>query len=1330
MDELERISGAGGGGGKKPHTPVEQPNNLQSFIRGRILDLLAYGPIKGLVNGLQSVYLDDTPVENPDGTLNFEGIDLEFRTGTPDQEFIPGFRAVENTTEINTLVLFDNPPVRTVSNLNADALLVTVQVAGLAKSQDNGDVVQHSVAVSVDVRRGAGAWTTMVSDVISGKTTSGYPRTYRVKIPDGTGDVSVRVSRGNKESSSDRVRDQVTWTLLTEVIDKRFSYPSMALAGISVNSRLFGSSMPARSYDLYLSVVDVPSNYDPETRVYTGLWNGTFKKAWTDNPAWAYYDLATHPIIGAGLKNVDKFGLYQIAKYCDELVPDGYGGMEPRFTINTVFSEQEDAYVALNTLAGIFRGMTYWGTNTVVPVADMPSTPKRIVSPANVIEGDFNYVGTSDRERHSVAVVMWSDPKDGGKMIPEVYEDPESIEKFGWRETRVTAVGCNSRGQALRLAKWILYSERMETQTLSYKATMDHATVRPGDIIRVADPFYQGARMAGRVLSATLTKLELDNVPADVVASIGGTWYLSISMPDQTIHKLQVSSFQGNTVNVVGSLSELPTPGAIWGLSSAGLDLPLYRVAGVKEDSDGVYAITATEYDPNKYSFVELGLKIDAPPTSLLPSGPVAPPLDLSFEAYKYFAGGSEHQGLVISWTPPKDVRADTFMLDVQGPSDTAYRTVYNGPGFSYDLKDAMGGQWSIRVRSYASTTGIPSEWVFRNVQVAQLLMPVPPDSVIVVEKTFEITLSPVSAYPSQMWEFWRSDVALSPGEIETNAMQLSTGTYLVDVGLRSAKTYFYFIRGVNQYGKSSWFAAQGTTIADFEDIMNEVKKEITSGETYQWLNQQITTVSTQVATEVSTEIVDQKVADLQEQINNLTDALAYDPTKAYVKYNTVRVGNDLWQAKGPVPADPTGVNGPPNGTYWLKTGEIVEQAGNMAAQVEENRVNIEEVDGQLQSTASKVTGLIAQARDDDGEGALQDVLGGIKARAQIQDRINVVAQDGYAMAERVSSMAVEVGDNKAAINDLDRVVADEKTATAERYSSLKVEVDGNKATADSQIKLVADEQKVTAQSLQNLTTDYNGNKAQVQSDIKLVSDAQSATAQSLTTLTTDYNGNKTAVQQQITAVSDAQAATAQSLTTLTSDYNGNKTTVQQQLTANANATTAQGQTISTLQTTVGQNTAAVQQTSQAVATLDGKLKAMYGLKVQLSAGGKQYTAGMGIDITTSGGITQSQIFFQADRFALLNVTNGVETLPFLIDAGSTYINVAMIKTASIDFLKISDTLQSTNYVANSTGWKLWKNGTFELNGPVAGGGRMRITNQLLQVFDAAGTLRVRLGIW
>lgn len=817
----------GAKGSSKPpaqYIPVEDPNTLRSKARGRILDLLAHGPIVGLVNGLQSVYLDDTPLQNPDGTFNFSGVTVQTREGYPDQAYIPGFTAVENATEIAAEVKYATPIVRSVTNNDADAVIVTVAVQGLNQQQSNGDVTGYQVGFYIDVRNNGGAWVTTAGDTIAGKTMSTYQRSVRVPL-NGTGPFDIRVRRATQEATETaKINDKLFWAIMTEVIDARLSYPDSALVAIDVDSELFGSKMPARSYDLKLSIIRVPSNYDPINRTYTGFWDGSFKMAWTDNPAWCFYDLSTHPTIGADNQDVDKWVLYRIAQYCDEMVPDGYGGMEPRFTCNTLFASREEAITTLNTLASVFRGMVYWGADSVVAVGDMPGDATKLVTPANVTSDGFEYVGTSLRERHSVAVVMWNDPTDNYKQIPELYEDPESIQLFGWRETQVTAACCTSRGQARRLAKWILYSERMETETVTYTATADHADLRPGDYIKVSDPDRAAARLGGRTKDATNKVITLDKAPAEANS---GTWYLSCVMPSGVIQQREVQSFNGDVCTVKTVFPEVPLKGAVWVLSSAQVVTPMYRVTSVIEQDDGLtFQITATEHDPNKYAFVEFDLQLPDRPDSTIPSGPLAAPTHIVARSFKYIAGGTEHQGLTVSWRGVDDVRCNGYILEARDPNDVTYRTLYAGSGLSVDEKDIVDGEWLFRIKATTST-GRTSEWANVVINIAGLLLPAPPDSIEVSETTFEITLRPQSIYPGAMYEFWRSDVPLTMNMVESNARRIAINNELVDVGLKPKTTYYYYVRGTNIYGVSNFVGAQGTTLYNFEDILTALDEDI-----------------------------------------------------------------------------------------------------------------------------------------------------------------------------------------------------------------------------------------------------------------------------------------------------------------------------------------------------------------------------------------------------------------------------------------------------------------------------------------------------------------------
>ena len=722
IQELHGSGGGGKGGGGSASTPVEAPNTLQSASTARLIDLIGEGPIVGLVEGLKSVYLDDTPLQNTDGSYNFKGVTVETRTGEAIQTSIPGFPSVETEIDVSTQVKKGTPIVRTVSNLQANAVRVKIRVPALtAQSVVSGDIKGSSVTLTIETQPSGGSWSTPVSVVITGKTTSPYERQTRIQLT-GSGPWNVRVTRITADSTKAVVQNDTFWSSYTEVIDSKLTYPDSALVGLTVDAKLFGSGIPTRAYDVKGRIIRVPTNYDPETRIYTGIWDGSFKLAWTDNPAWCYYDLATHPRYGAGIDNVDKLSLYQIGQYCDELVPDGYGGMEPRFTLNTVLADREEAINALNFIASVFRGMSFWGNNTVVPVADMPSDPVRLVTPANVADGEMDLSGSSLKDRHSAVAVTWNDPDNNYTKQVELVEDQDAIVQFGWRQADITAVGCTSRGQAHRLGKWLLYSEQNETSTLTYTAGTDHSDIRPGDIIQVSNPDWAGARLHGRLVATGDTTLTLDKLP-DVVS--GSDWFLDIMLPTGRIERKEIITFsqETNQVTLASALSATPVQAAVFVLSSVSITPFQFRVTGLTESGPNLYDVTAVQHNPAKYDFVESNIALPEKPTSLIPTGPLPSPLNITVDEYLYKAGVGVVSGATISVTAPADPRISLYEFEVQRPDDAGYSLLTTQPQVIADLPNTMSGEYKIRVRT-VSTTGLRSAFREGNFSLQGLLLP------------------------------------------------------------------------------------------------------------------------------------------------------------------------------------------------------------------------------------------------------------------------------------------------------------------------------------------------------------------------------------------------------------------------------------------------------------------------------------------------------------------------------------------------------------------------------------------------------------------------------
>lgn len=802
MSDIKLIRGSGGGGkggGGSGRVAQEAPDSLRSKQFARVLDLVSEGEIEGLVDGLKSVYLDDTPLMNENGTLNFQDVAVVSTTGTQTQGYLPGFSASEAEVSVGVEVKNGVPVTRTVTAADADAVRVTVGIPQLTRQDTtNGDINGTSVEIAIDVQTngggfmpypvrvtsfpaalsggvaktsnealhasitvswtgvlkyiyvqnyedysrvvdpamqycsyrlkyrevGAATWTTLKTgtfsgssrsvrvdglgvrnwdswqyedrpptgtqtfehdliqgveyefmvektdgnqvgslgiggsyskwvgtDIISGKTTSRYQRSYLVKL-DGEGPWDIRVRRITADSTSSALQNKTYWDSYTEVVEQKLRYPNSALVGISIDAAQF-KSIPTRGYDVKLLKVKIPSNYDPVRRTYTGEWDGTFAPAtWTDNPAWCWYDLVTNKRYGLGdfinEDQVDKWTLYSIAQYCDEFVSDGFGGTEPRFTCNVYLQTREDAYKVINSLASIFRAMTYWATGAVIPVQDAPSDPIALFTAANVVDGLFNYSGTALRTRHTVALVTWNDPSDAYRQKVEYVEDHEGIIKLGVVQTEFVAVGCTSRGQAHRIGKWLLYSERMETEVVTFRTGLAGTPVYPGAVIKTQDQARSGVRFGGRVLAATVDEITIDS---SVTIDVGKSYTLSLMLPDGTVEDRAIANGAGPTsvLTPVTPFTAAPQVHAMWVLAASDLVPELWRVISVAERENNEIEILALKNHPEKYALVEQDLLFDPLPTTNIKVVPPAPTSVSATDAI-YASGSGIATKILLSW--------------------------------------------------------------------------------------------------------------------------------------------------------------------------------------------------------------------------------------------------------------------------------------------------------------------------------------------------------------------------------------------------------------------------------------------------------------------------------------------------------------------------------------------------------------------------------------------------------------------------------------------------------------------------------------------------------
>ena len=700
---MQDIIGFGGGGGKGggggTRTPVESPDSLRSKAIARVLDLVSEGEVEGLVNGLQSVYLDDTPIQNADGSYNFNGVTIATRNGTQSQSYIPGFPSVENEVAVDVEVKVTQPVVRAIANLSVNAVRVRIMIPQLTyQDPSTGDLGGTSVQYAIDTQPNGGAWTEVVNQTTNGKTTSRYERQHRVELT-GTGPWNIRVRRITADSTNSNLQNKTYLASYTEIVDAKLRYPNSALVALTVDSAQF-RSIPRRGYLMKLLRIKVPTNYDPVARTYSGIWDGSFKIAWSDNPAWCFYDLLTNARYGLGdylaTSQIDKWSLYKIAQYCDGQVPNGFGGYEPRFTCNMYLQTRAEAYNVLQNMASVFRGMLYWQQGSITTVQDAPEDAVYLYTNANVIDGLFTYSGSSRKARHTVALVTWNDPADNYKSKVEYVEDVEGIKRFGVVQAEVTAVGCTSRGQANRVGKWILYSERMETEIVEFKTGLDGVIARPGQVIKIADQDKAGARIGGRLVGvASASSLTLD-APVTIVS--GGQYFLSLITPDGKVEERSVISNVGTSSQVTLSspFTFTPTTQTIWVMRSSVLEPAYFRVLSVAEGDKNTYAITAVAHEPSKFGAIENDLKLEARTTSILSAVP-SKITTINVSEYLYISGSDVRTMMTVSWQAP--TQAARYSVEYRKTNGGNWVQLPETMSTSLDIPDVAITPYQVRVR-------------------------------------------------------------------------------------------------------------------------------------------------------------------------------------------------------------------------------------------------------------------------------------------------------------------------------------------------------------------------------------------------------------------------------------------------------------------------------------------------------------------------------------------------------------------------------------------------------------------------------------------------------
>ncbi|WP_041414846.1 host specificity protein J [Serratia liquefaciens] len=696
------------GGASNTTTPTESPDSLQSTSYAKILLALGEGEWEGGLDGT-NIFLDGTPIVAADGTQNFPGVRWEFRPGTPDQEYIQGMPDVENEITVGTELTGQTPWVRSLTNTQLSAFRLRFSWQQLQQQLDNGDVVGYRIEYAIDVATDGGAYQQMYPTAIDGKTTTKYERSHRIDLPVATTGWQVRVRRLTPNSTSNRIADKMVIESITELIDVKLRYPETALLFVQFDAKQF-QNIPAVSCEPKMGIVRVPTTYDPITRSYTGTWDGSFKWAWTNNPAWVFYDLLVNDrySIGERIKAenlvMTKFDLYAIAQYCDQLVPDGRGGdgQEPRFLCDAYIQSQEEAWTVLRDFANIFRGMTYWAKNSMNALADMPRDLDYTYTRANVKDGEFRDSSASEKTHYSMAMVSWADPANGYQdAVAPVFEN-SLIRRYNIKQAEITAIGCTRETEAIRRGRWLLLTNDKD-RVINFTVGMDGNIPLPGYIIGVADETLAGRPLGGRISAVSGRNITLDRESS---AAVGER--LIVNLPSGKSQARTIQAVNGRIVTVTTAYSETPVAECVWAVDASDLAIQLFRVTGVTENEDGVsFDITAIEHDPNKYARIDTGARIEDRPITVIPPGVQSPPKNVTISSFSTINQNIAITTLRVTWDPAESAIAyEAEWRRDNGNWIPAARTSSQG----FEVPGIYAGRYQARVRA-VNAAEISSVW-------------------------------------------------------------------------------------------------------------------------------------------------------------------------------------------------------------------------------------------------------------------------------------------------------------------------------------------------------------------------------------------------------------------------------------------------------------------------------------------------------------------------------------------------------------------------------------------------------------------------------------------
>ncbi|HFX3058755.1 TPA: host specificity protein J [Pseudomonas aeruginosa] len=1001
------------GGSSKPKQPSIARDSLQSVATAKLLLAVGEGEFAEGPSD-QDIYLDNTPLMDASGNVNFPNVKWEWRSGSVDQDYIPGIPSVENETTVNVELRSDTPWVRSVTNTQLSAVRLRFAWPALQKQESSGDVNGYRIEYAVDVSTDGGAYQQVLLDAVGGKTTSRYERSQRIDLPAATTGWQVRVRRITPNQNSSLIADTMLIAGLTEVIDAKLRYPNTALLYIEFSAEQF-SNIPAVTVECKARKVQVPTTYDPELRTYTGVWDGSFKSAWTNNPAWITYDISTNARFGLGKRikpwMVDKWELYKIAQYCDQLVPDGKGGQEPRFLCDLNLQSRSQAWTLLRDIAAIYRGMSYWAQGQLVSQADMPRTADfdYVFTRANVIDGKMTYGAASARTRYSRALVSYDNPANNYDTDVTGYSDAPLLRRYGDNPVELSAIGCTRESEAQRRGKWAVLTS-VQDRTITFATGMEGRIPLPGYIIPVADSLLAGREIGGRISAVAGRVVTLDRVTQ---AKAGDR--LIINLPSGRAEGRTVQSVNGKAVTVTAAYSEAPEPELCWALDADDLAVQLYRVMSTKRDDNGQWTINGLQYEPSKFDHIDTGARLEERPISIIPVTTVQPPASVTLSSRWTIDQGLAVSTMTIIWPAVEGAVA----YDVEWKKDSGnWIRLPRAGTTSVDVTGIYAGGYLARVRA-VSAFDITSVWKSSILTQLSGKTGAPPALAFLRTTSGPWKIGLEWGFPASGaadTAYTEIQQSVTPGGSEQNATALGLFAYPTDThtltSLAAGARLAFRGRLIDRTGNvgpwSAWVdGISSTDASEYNELITKEYVESALGEQFF----------------ENIEQIGGNVDQLMEQY--------YDAGTVYQKGQIVRLNGRFYQALQDVPAG----NPPPNPVYWADVGELVESVDALALRVTENAAAIEELDGVVQSSASSLDVLQAAARREPATGEKADALKGWDTIARAATEVIVRANEIEAQAKRVETVQAQTSANGAAIQTTQSVVASLDQGVKAMYS-------------------------------------------------------------------------------------------------------------------------------------------------------------------------------------------------------------------------------------------------------------------------------------------------------